>query len=334
MDPAMIDSFILIAAGIIAALIVHGIFVYFRKQAEKTDTLIDDLIVHSLGLPLAMLAFFIPLYFAIQHAITVYPDLAWIASSNVLIAGYTLVATWIIATFVDGVLDTYGTALAQRTETDLDDRIIDILQKIAKYLIWFMGFLYVFTLFNINITPLIAGAGIVGIAIALAAQDLFSNFFGGAVIITDQPFKVGDRVLINDILGDVIHIGPRSTRIITLDSDIVTIPNNKITTSVVRNFSLPSPQVRIQIPVSVAYGTEISLVKKVLLQIATDAQSEKKDIIAASPGPTVFLMKMDKSAMTFEVTVYANEFAHNSTIRDYLNTRIIEAFRKESIIIS
>jgi len=330
----MIDSFILIAAGIIAALIVHGIFVYFRKQAEKTDTLIDDLIVHSLGLPLAMLAFFIPLYFAIQHAITVYPDLAWIASSNVLIAGYTLVATWIIATFVDGVLDTYGTALAQRTETDLDDRIIDILQKIAKYLIWFMGFLYVFTLFNINITPLIAGAGIVGIAIALAAQDLFSNFFGGAVIITDQPFKVGDRVLINDILGDVIHIGPRSTRIITLDSDIVTIPNNKITTSVVRNFSLPSPQVRIQIPVSVAYGTEISLVKKVLLQIATDAQSEKKDIIAASPGPTVFLMKMDKSAMTFEVTVYANEFAHNSTIRDYLNTRIIEAFRKESIIIS
>jgi small-conductance mechanosensitive channel len=334
MDPVMIDSFMLIAAGVVAALIVHGIFGYLRKQAEKTDTLIDDLIVHSLGLPLAMLAFFIPLYFAIQHAITVYPDLAWIASSNVLIAGYTLVATWIIATFVDGVLDTYGTALAQRTETDLDDRIIDILQKIAKYLIWFMGFLYVFTLFNINITPLIAGAGIVGIAIALAAQDLFSNFFGGAVIITDQPFKVGDRVLINDILGDVIHIGPRSTRIITLDSDIVTIPNNKITTSVVRNFSLPSPQVRIQIPVSVAYGTEISLVKKVLLQIATDAQSEKKDIIAASPGPTVFLMKMDKSAMTFEVTVYANEFAHNSSIRDYLNTKIIEAFRKESIIIS
>ena len=55
------------------------------------------------------------------------------------------------------------------------------------------GILYILTLYNINITPLIAGAGIVGIAIALAAHDLFSNFFGGAVIITDQPFKVGDR---------------------------------------------------------------------------------------------------------------------------------------------
>ncbi len=105
-------------------------------------------------------------------------------------------------------------------------------------------------------------AGILGIAIALAAQDLFSNFFGGAVIITDQPFKVGDRVLINDILGDVIHIGPRSTRIITLDSDIVTMPNNKIATSIVRNYSLPNPQVRIQIPVSVTSSNDIAQVKE------------------------------------------------------------------------
>ena len=72
------------------------------------------------------------------------------------------------------------------------------------------GILYILTLYSVNITPLIAGAGVVGIAIALAAQDLFSNFFGGAVIITDQPLKVGDG-LINDVLGDVTHIGPRCT---------------------------------------------------------------------------------------------------------------------------
>jgi MscS family membrane protein len=194
--------------------------------------------------------------------------------------------------------------------------------------------LYVLTLYKINITPLIAGAGIFGIAIALAAQDLFSNFFGGAVIITDQPFKVGDRVLINDILGDVTHIGPRSTRIITLDSDVVTIPNNKITTSVVRNFSLPSPQVRIQIPVSVAYGTEIAQVKTVLSRIAADALKNRSEIITAEPKPTVYLIKMDKSAITFELTVYASEFKHNSVIKDFLNTCIIEEFRKEGLIIS
>jgi MscS family membrane protein len=334
MDFAIIDTMLYVAVGIVAAIIVHFTFIFLTKQAEKTDTKMDDLLVHSLGTPLILMAFFIPLYFAIQHAITVYPQYTWIAGSNVLYAGYILVATWIVATFVDGFLQTYGTALAETTETDLDDRIIEILQKIAKYLIWFMGALYVLTIFNIPITPLLAGAGVFGIAIALAAQDLFSNFFGGAVIITDQPFKVGDRVLINDILGDVTHIGPRSTRIITLDSDIVTIPNNKITTSVVRNFSLPSPQVRILIPVSVAHGTEIGLVKNVLGRIAVEAQTDRKEIIAATPAPTVYLAKMDKLSMTFEVTVYANEFAHNTLIKDYLNTKIIETFKKEGIIIA
>lgn len=331
MDSAIFDSLVFVGVGIIAAVLVHVIFIYLKKRAEASETKIDDLLVYSLGTPLVLLAFFVPLYFAIQHAIVVYPQYTWIASSNVLFAGYILVGTWIIATFVDGLLATYGDALAESTESDLDDRIIDILQKIAKYLIWFTGFLYVLTIFQISITPLIAGAGVVGIAIALAAQDLFSNFFGGAIIITDQPFKVGDRVLINDILGDVVHIGPRSTRVITLDSDIVTIPNNKITTSVVRNFSLPSPQVRIQIPVPVAYGTDIALMKTILMRIATDAQAEKKEIIAQTPEPTVYLTKMDKSTMTFEITMYANEFAHNSIIRDYLNTRIIETLKLENI---
>lgn len=334
MEIALLDSFIFIAIGIIAAVIVYIIFSFLKKRAEQTETKMDDLIVYSLGSPLIILAFFIPFFFAIQYAFVVYPQYQWVSDSKVMLSLYIIVGTWIIATFVDGFLRTYGLALAETTETDLDDRIIEILQKIAKYLIWFTGILYVLTLFDINVTPLIAGAGIFGIAIALAAQDLFSNFFGGAVIITDQPFKVGDRVLINDILGDVTHIGPRSTRIITLDSDVVTIPNNKITTSVVRNFSLPSPQVRIQIPVTVAYGTDINHVKTILRGIADGAMKSKSEIITPNPVPTVFLTKMDKSAMTFELTVYAREFKHNSVIRDFLNIRIIEEFRKEGINIS
>jgi small-conductance mechanosensitive channel len=244
------------------------------------------------------------------------------------------VGTWVIAAFVDGFLRTYGTALAEKTETDIDDRIVDILQKIAKWIIWFIGLMYVFSTFNVNITPLIAGAGIVGIAIALAAQDLFSNFFGGAVIITDQPFKTGDRVLINDVLGDVIHIGPRSTRIITLDSDIVTIPNTKIATSVVHNYSMPNPQVRIQIPVSVSFGADIEHVRRVLQEITDEAIKNRPDVIAPNPEPTVFLLKMEKSILTFTVTVYARGFMYNNSILDYINTRIIERFRKEGIILT
>jgi MscS family membrane protein len=334
MNPAIVDSLSYIVIGIIAAVILHFVFVWLKKRAEMTETKMDDLLVYSLGAPMVMLAFFIPLFLAIQHAIYLYPQYQWITDSKILDSGYIIVSTWIIATFVDGFLRTYGIALAEKTDTDLDDRIVDILQKIAKYIIWFTGLMYVFSTFNINITPLIAGAGIVGIAIALAAQDLFSNFFGGAVIITDQPFKVGDRVLINDVLGDVIHIGPRSTRIITLDSDIVTMPNTKIATSIVHNYSMPNPQVRIQIPVEVSAASDIGQVRRVLGEICDEAVKNRPDMLASEPKTVVYLMKMDTSSLTFIVNVYASGFLYNNSIQDYMNTRIIERFRSEGISIS
>lgn len=334
MNPAIVDSLVYISIGIIAAGIIFVLFVWLKKRAALTETKMDDLLVQSLGTPLVMLAFFIPFFLAVRHALTLYPQYQWITDTKILDSMYILVGTWIIATFVDGFLRTYGIALAEKTDTDIDDRIVDVLQKIAKWIIWFIGLMYVFSTFNVNITPLIAGAGVMGIAIALAAQDLFSNFFGGAVIITDQPFKIGDRVLINDVLGDVVHIGPRSTRIITLDSDIVTIPNTKIATSVVHNYSMPNPQVRIQIPVSVSWTADIEQVKRALQEITQEAVKSRPDVISGDPQPTVYLMKMEKSAMTFMVTVYARGFLHNNSIQDYMNIQIIGRFRKEGIIIS
>ncbi|MGD0534738.1 MAG: mechanosensitive ion channel family protein [Methanoregula sp.] len=331
MDPAIVDTILFLAAGIIAAVVVHFVFIFLKKQAEKTETMMDDLIVHSLGAPLTILAFFIPFFFAIHHLIDLYPEYQWIADANILLSAYVIVGTWIVATFLDDFLRIYGTALAETTETDLDDRIVEILQKIGKYFIWFIGILYILTLYSVNITPLIAGAGVVGIAIALAAQDLFSNFFGGAVIITDQPFKVGDRVLINDVLGDVTHIGPRSTRLLTLDKDVVSIPNTKIATSVVHNYSLPNPQVRIQIPVTVSNSEDITRIKRVLGEICDEAVKGRPDLFAHDPSPTVYLMQMDKSTITFQITVYAAGFQYDNIIQDYMNVRIIERFRKEEI---
>jgi MscS family membrane protein len=334
METAVIDTVMFLAAGVFAAVVVHYVFAFLKKQAEKTETMMDDLVVHSLAVPLTILAFFIPFFFAVNHLIELYPQYQWLTDANILMSGYIVVGAWIVATFVDEFLRIYGKALAETTDTDLDDRIVDILQKIGKYIIWFVAALYIMTLYQINITPMIAGAGIIGIAIALAAQDLFSNFFGGAVIVTDQPFKVGDRVLINDVLGDVIHIGPRSTRIITLDSDIVTIPNTKIATSVIHNYSLPNPQVRIQVPVTISYSEDITRIRRILSEICDEAVKTRTDVIASSPHPTIYLMKMDKTGMTFVITIYAAGFLYNSIIQDYMNVQIVERFRKEGILIS
>lgn len=333
MDPALVESFFLVFIGIIAAVIIHFIFKFLKERAELTETQIDDILVHSLGKPLMMLAFFIPLYFAIGIAASVYPELQWITDSRFLTSVYIIIATWIISVFVDDLLRVYGIILAKKTETEFDDRIIGILQSIGKYIIWFAGLLYVLSYLDINITPLIAGAGIVGIAIALAAQDVFSNVFGSAVIVTDRPFRVGDRVMIDDITGDVVHIGPRSTRLLSLDRDVVTIPNNKIASSIVHNYSLPNPQIRIQIPVSVAYDSDLAQVTRVLEEICDDAVKNRSDVIIDDPKPTVLLTAMEASSLTFLVTVYATGFRNQNIIKDYIHKQILDKFRKENITI-
>jgi MscS family membrane protein len=77
------------------------------------------------------------------------------------------------------------------------------------------------------------------IAVALVAQDFISNFFGGAIITVDIPFKVGDRIRVDNYYGDVLSVGTRSTRIKALDYQIVTIPNNKLTSNFIINYSEP-----------------------------------------------------------------------------------------------
>jgi small-conductance mechanosensitive channel len=112
------------------------------------------------------------------------------------------------------------------------------------------------------------------------------------------------------------------------------MPNTRIATSIVHNYSMPNPQVRIQIPVAVSAASDIAQVKRVLGEITDEAVKNRPDMLARDPKPAVYLMKMDKSTMTFMVNVYASGFLYNNSIQDYMNTRIIERFRSEGISIS
>jgi MscS family membrane protein len=169
---------------------------------------------------------------------------------------------------------------------------------VAKYVVWFAAIILILYTFKVDITPFLAGAGIAGLAIALAAQDIISNFFGGAIITIDKPFKVGDRINVDQYYGDVINVGPRSTRLKTLDYQIVTIPINKITTNVIVNFAEPDQKLRITLPVSVAYGTDVEKVRRILLEIARDV-IEKTEYLLDDPAPKAFFSEFGDSGLKF-----------------------------------
>jgi small-conductance mechanosensitive channel len=316
--------------GIILAFLARRAVRWLESRAGKTDTYWDDILIAAIGTPVQVTIIVLALYYGVTLFDILPESLHWILDPAYAQAFYILISAWILATFLHSIIHIYGRRYAEKSDTDMDDRLVDLLELVIRYVIWFAAILAILSVFDIDVTPLIAGAGIAGIAIALAAQDFISNFFGGAIITVDKPFKVGDRIKVEDYYGDVLSVGTRSTRIKTLDYQIVTIPNNKLTTNIITNYSEPDPKLRITIPVSVAYGTDPRRVKTILLEVA-HAAIQDTDYLLEDPAPTVFFTEFADSSLNFILRVWARKYNLPEEVRDAINCRIAERFEKEGI---
>lgn len=325
----IIYAAITIALGFAIAGIAWGIIWWLKKKAEQTTTHLDDIILKAVGTPLVIWIVLLSIYIALTQYDLIPSTLGRFSTSQIINAVFILLAAWAVSAFLSNLIKTYGTLLSERTEADLD-RIIQILLIIVKYVIWFVVFLILLHIFEIDITALLAAAGIAGIAVALAAQDIIGNFFAGIVIATDKPFRLGDRVRIDTFFGDVVSLGARSTRIRTMDSQIVTIPNSKVTSNVVTNFSMPDTTLKVRILFSVAYGTDMDRVTEILLAIARDA-GEKIPWVLSEPAPAVFLREFGESALNGQLTLWINDFSKQWETEDWINREIIRRFREQGI---
>ncbi len=242
---------IILITGFIIGIVLFTIVRWLKKRADKTAWELDDIILAAAGTPVAVAAVVISFFLALQVA-TLPASLSWLVEGKVFSAVIIIFGAWIASSLAHDLIRVYGSRLAGLTNTELDDRMIALSMIVTKYVIWFVAFLLILSVLEINITPFLAGAGIAGLAVALAAQDIISNFFGGAMIAVDKPFQLHDRIQIDQFYGDVIHVGPRSTRIQTLDNQIVTIPNAKVVDSFIVNYAMPDTRLKIRVPVGVA----------------------------------------------------------------------------------
>ncbi len=127
---------------------------------------------------------------------------------------------------------------AARTSSKLDDQLIPLLRTGLKIFVSIVGVLFILQNLNVNVASLIAGVGIGGLAIALAAQDTIKNLLGGVTIFSDKPFRIGDWVIIGNVEGTVEEVGFRSTRIRTFANSLVTVPNARMTDTDVDNMGI------------------------------------------------------------------------------------------------
>ena len=159
----------------------------------------------------------------VEHVVQIFANFASTAAGVLL--GFRL---------VDAAAD-YWREIAAETDSKLDDQLVPLARTTGKIFVGAIGAVFVLQNLDVNITSLIAGLGIGGLAVALAAQDTLKNLLGGATILADKPFQVGDWVIVGDIEGTVEQVGFRSTRIRTFADSLITVPNARMTDTAVNN---------------------------------------------------------------------------------------------------
>jgi len=207
--------------------------------------------------------------------------------------------------------------------------IIGLVGNLTRIIVLAGGIFLLLSMWKINITPLLASAGIAGVAVALAAKETLSNFFGGVTVLLDQPYRVGDYIVLDSgERGEVVQIGLRSTRILTRDDVQISIPNAIITNTKVINESAPEPRFRVRIKVGVAYGTDVDQVEDILLNVARNNPH-----VSPQPEPRVRFRVFGDSSLDFELLCWAHRPHDKGKIIHELNRGIYKSFGQEGIVI-
>ena len=229
-------SLLIILGAVIAGKILYWVFGnVIKKLTNKTKTKIDDIIVDMIEEPVVLALTIAGLWYGLHRLDFPQEWYEWMGKVyHILIA---INITWLVARLVDAIIEEYIVPLTQKTESDFDDQIVPVVRKGLKSTIWALGIIVALNNAGYDVTALIAGLGIGGLALAMAAKDSVSNIFGGLMIFTDKPFKVGDRIKINGFDGTISEVGLRASRMRTLEGRLVTIPNALFTGNMVENVS-------------------------------------------------------------------------------------------------
>ena len=230
------------------------------------------------------------------------------------------------------ILQVVEDRIADKTETKVDNVILDLLNRFAGVIIYLVAMVLALDLLGINVMPFIAGAGVLGIAIGFAAKDTLSNLIAGMLLIIDRPFEVGDRIEVwtapsgSSTWGDVIDIGIRATRIKTTDNIVIIIPNNEIMKRDIVNYTIISSQIRVRINIGVAYDTDLPKAKKIILDIA-----DAIEWVAKEPKPKVVVRMFGESAVDLQVRVWIKDARKRMNTISEITDRVKEAFDLHNI---
>ena len=222
--------------------------------------------------------------------------------------------------------------VAERTDNKVDDIIFDLLNRFAGTILYITAIILALDIIGINVMPLIAGAGVAGIAIGFAAKDTLSNLIAGVLLIIDRPFEIGDRIEVwsapagSASWGDVVEIGLRATKIKTTDNIVVIIPNNEIMKRDIVNYTIISSQIRVRVNIGVSYEADIRQAKDIIIAVA-----RQMDWIAETPAPKVVVRNFSDSSVDLQLRVWIRDARQRMATISFVIDNVKEAFDQARI---
>jgi MscS family membrane protein len=318
--------------GILILFAIIGKIVYFvmknqvRRLTEKTKTELDDILVDIVEEPLVLLILIIGLFVGFQFLTPDSETIKWFFDKLV---SSLIVATvaWFAVRLINVLIEHYLIPLTAKTESKLDDQLIPVLSKASKIAVVSLSAIIILNGFGYDVTALIAGLGIGGLAFAFAAQDTIANLFGGIAIFVDKPFTVGDRVQFKGLDAVVKQVGIRTTKLKDFDNQVITVPNSLISKDIVTNVSLAKPR-RIKMTLNLVYNTP----KKKLLK-AKELIFKAVELVDGtdSTQTKVVFNEFSSSSLDLMVIYYLTKTKDYFRIKDEVNFKIMDLFEKEKL---
>ena len=295
------------------------------RVAKHTDSDVDDHILEIFRHYSGILVFFLSVEVSLNAAIFASDFVTIITQVNrsilvvicCLLLGKNLLKYLIIVWAKE-----YG-----KGNKKVNDELLSLLDKTAIILIYIIGIILFLKIWKVDIAPLLASLGVMGIILGFAVKDSLSNIFGGVSIMLDKSYRIGHVIkLSSGVSGTVVDIGLRSTKIRTWDNEMVVVPNASMANSEIKNYNMPNRKARKTIQIGVVYGTDPEKVKKILLKCMNSISD-----VAESPEPSVMFTEYGDFALKFDARYWVEDMSKKWPVHQELMFKINKEFNKSNI---
>lgn len=316
--PLLLAAIVLVL-GYCLAKVIQKVFSFITtKIVSKTKNEYDDKLIEILSKVVFSLIFYLSMMFAV--------DALGFADSTDKLFKRIIMSVLVISIMISALKSTklLLEILSEKRErfAFIEERTLPILDILSKIILVGAFSYFLILLWGKDPTAWLASAGILGIAVGFAAKDSLANLFSGFFIVADSPYKLGDYVVMDSgERGKVTHVGIRSTRLLTRDDVEITVPNSVMgNTKIVNQSGGPNTKMRVRIPVSVAYDSDLEQVVEVLEKVCDEHPQ-----IAKSPRRRVRARLFAASGVDFELLIWVR----NPELRGIVVHQLIIHIHKE-----